>query len=518
LPDEVKGLARRHALDVRHGSFRSDMDKLVRALRTTAQEAERKAKEEAERIAALKQEAERVEVERKAKEEAERIAALKQEAERAEAERKAKEEAERTAAQKREAERAEAERKAAAAKEEAERTAAQKREAEKADAERKAREEAERTAVQRQEAERAAVERASLIIHILKSLPKRAIPIAAAVAAAVGIWAAATFVVLYKPNVPEEADRMAAEKAARAEADRIAAEKAARAEADRMAAENAAKAEADRIAAEKAAKADADRIAAEKAAEKTEAKPGAEFTDCANFCPAMIVVPAGKFTMGWGLLDSELGRYAADEEGPPHEVRIAKPFAVSKYEVTFAEWDACATAGACLRVTDEWGRGQMPVINVSWDDAKQYVGWLSRLTGKEYRLLTEAEWEYAARAGMPTPYFWGIDPGKGKANCDGCGSKWDGKQTAPVGSFKPNAFGLYDMAGNVFQWVEDVCYKGAPKDGSAWLQGGDAGVRVVRGSSWSSLPRGLRSANRDGITALNRGSGLGFRVGRTLTP
>jgi formylglycine-generating enzyme required for sulfatase activity/uncharacterized caspase-like protein len=246
------------------------------------------------------------------------------------------------------------------------------------------------------------------------------------------------------------------------------------------------------------------------------AKPGSEFTDCAS-CPAMIVVPARKFIMG--SPKNEPGREAS--EGPQREVRIAKPFAVSKYEVTFAEWDACAAASACPHAAANWGRGQMPVINVSWDNAKQYVGWLSRLTGKEYRLLTEAKWEYAARAGSTTRYSWGDDVGKGNANCDGCGSQWDGKQTAPVGSFKPNAFGLYDMAGNVREWVEDIwhdSYKGAPTDGSAWLQGGDASLRAVRGGSWNYNPQVLRAASRDWLATDYRLSDLGFRVGRTLTP
>src|SRR5262245_26537709 len=195
------------------------------------------------------------------------------------------------------------------------------------------------------------------------------------------------------------------------------------------------------------------------------AMPGSEFADCAS-CPAMIVVPAGKFLMGSPA--NEPDRYAG--EGPQREVIIAKPLAVSKYEVTFAEWDACAAAGACPQVKDPWGRGQMPVVGVIWDDANQYARWLSRLTGKAYRLLTEAEWEYAARAGTTTQFYWGDDAGKNNANCGGCGSNWDNKQTAPVGSFKPNAFGLYDMAGNVWEWVEDVWhnnYEGAPTDGSA---------------------------------------------------
>jgi formylglycine-generating enzyme required for sulfatase activity len=178
--------------------------------------------------------------------------------------------------------------------------------------------------------------------------------------------------------------------------------------------------------------------------EKTKAaKTGSDFKECANGCPVMIVVPAGKFTMGSPENEADLNA----SERPQHEVTIAKPFAVSKFELTFEEWDACVAAAACPPVPDHWGRGETPVVNVSWDDAKQYVGWISRLTGKDYRLLTEAEWEYAARAGAMTRYSWGDGLGRGNANCDGCGSQWDLSQTAPVGSFKPNAFGLHDMLG-----------------------------------------------------------------------
>ena len=168
-----------------------------------------------------------------------------------------------------------------------------------------------------------------------------------------------------------------------------------------------------------------------------------------------IVIPAGKFIMGSPKNESD--RNAS--EGPPHEVTIAKPFAVSKFEVTFEEWDACAAAAACPRVPESWGRGEMPVINVSWVDAKQYVTWLSQLTGKHYRLLTEAEWEYAARAGSNNRYSWGNDLGMGDANCDGCGSQWDLQQTAPVGSFKRNRFGLCDVHGNVWEWLRIVGMK-----------------------------------------------------------
>ncbi|TPV99617.1 MAG: Serine/threonine-protein kinase pkn1 [Beijerinckiaceae bacterium] len=246
-------------------------------------------------------------------------------------------------------------------------------------------------------------------------------------------------------------------------------------------------------------------------------KPGSDFKECANGCPVMIVVPAGKFIMG--SPETESGREAS--EGPQHEVTIAKPFAVSKFEVTFEEWDACVAAAACPRVPDRWGRGEMPVINVSWNDAKQYVGWLSRLTGKEYRLLTEAEWEYAARAGAMTRYSWGDDPGKGNANCDGCGSQWDREQTAPVGSFKPNAFGLYDMHGNVWEWVEDSWhdnYDGAPTDGSAWLRRDDPSYPVVRGGSWRNDPQTVRAAVRARRITGVRFDTLGFRLARTLNP
>jgi len=245
------------------------------------------------------------------------------------------------------------------------------------------------------------------------------------------------------------------------------------------------------------------------------AKPGSGFKECANGCPVMIVIPAGKFIMG--SPESESNRDAS--EGPQHEVTIAKPFAVSKFEVTFEAWDACVAAAACPRLADRWGRGEMPVIDVSWGDAKQYVGWLSQLTGKEYRLLTEAEWEYAARAGARTRYSWGDNLGKGNADCDGCGSPWDLKQTAPVGSFKPNAWGLYDMHGNVWEWVEDSwheTYDGAPTDGSAWLAGGDPSFRIVRGGSWRNDSEIVRAATRVRRHVNVRFDTLGFRVARTL--
>jgi formylglycine-generating enzyme required for sulfatase activity len=244
-------------------------------------------------------------------------------------------------------------------------------------------------------------------------------------------------------------------------------------------------------------------------------KVGDSFKECAKDCPEMIVIPAGRFPMGSPLTDP--GHY--DDEAPLHEVTIAKPFAVSKYVVTFADWDACVSVGGCPDVSDsDMGRGNKPVINTAWEDAQRYAAWLSRMTGRPYRLLTEAEWEYAARAGTTTAFYWGDTLGKGNANCDGCGSKWDNQQTSPVGSFKPNAFGLHDMSGNVWQWVQDCYhpnYNGAPTDGSAW-QTGDCSRRVNRGGSWYSYSRPLRSAARIRGFPGNRDYGLGFRIARDL--
>ena len=246
-------------------------------------------------------------------------------------------------------------------------------------------------------------------------------------------------------------------------------------------------------------------------------KPQARFRECAKDCPEMIVVPAGTFTMG--SPPTEPGRF--DQEGPQHMVTVAKPFAVSKFDVTFADWDACVSVAGCPNIPDSgFGRDTKPVINVSFDEAQQYVAWLSKMTGQSYRLLTEAEWEYAARAGSTTAYYWAVEIGEGNANCNGCGSKWDNLQTSPVGSFPANQFGLYDMAGNVWQWVQDCYhddYNGAPTDGTPW-SGGDCGRRVIRGGSWYSTSQFLRAANRDRLNPGNRDNGLGFRVGRTLTP
>ena len=248
-------------------------------------------------------------------------------------------------------------------------------------------------------------------------------------------------------------------------------------------------------------------------------QPGEAFRVCEEeWCPWMVVVPAGEFMMGSGSGEGE------NDERPRHKVRIGKPFAVGKYEVTFGEWEACVAGGGCkgYQPSDEgWGRGDRPVINVSWEDARAYVRWLSRRTGLTYRLLSEAEWEYVVWAGTKGNYHWGPGIGEGRANCKGCGSEWDMKQTAPVGSFRENGWGLYDGHGNVWEWVEDCWhrdYEGAPRDGRAWTTGGDCSSRVLRGGSWSSKPRNLRSANRFRNSAGNRNNNLGFRIARTLTP
>jgi formylglycine-generating enzyme required for sulfatase activity len=243
-------------------------------------------------------------------------------------------------------------------------------------------------------------------------------------------------------------------------------------------------------------------------------KRGSDFKECRYGCPTMIVVPAGKFTMG--SPETEEGR--SKDEGPQHEVTIAKPLAVGRTVVTFAEWDICFFAGACPKISDtDWGRGDQPVISVTWREAKGYVMWLKRMTGKDYRLLSEAEWEYAARAGNQGRWSFGDDEGQLRDYA------WfeANYKTQPVAQKKPNAFGLYDMHGNVWQWVEDPYhnnYDGAPSDGSVWGQAVNTGVSAVRGGSWRGNPLGVRSAVRRGYDTGARSFDLGFRVGRTLTP
>jgi formylglycine-generating enzyme required for sulfatase activity len=250
-------------------------------------------------------------------------------------------------------------------------------------------------------------------------------------------------------------------------------------------------------------------------------RPKDTFKEC-DGCPEMIVVPSGQFTMGSPAFEHE----RSADEGPQHVVTIGMRFAVGKFAVTFDEWDACVADGGCegYRPADQgWGRGRRPVINVSWDDAQAYLAWVSRRTGKTYRLLSEAEREYVARGDTTTPFWWGSSINPSQANYDGTifGTKVEyRKRTLPVDSFAPNSFGLYQVHGNVWEWTQDCWngnYNGAPTDGKPWTTG-DCSRRVLRGGSWFSLPRLLRAANRFGNSAANRFGGLGFRLARTLTP
>jgi formylglycine-generating enzyme required for sulfatase activity len=252
---------------------------------------------------------------------------------------------------------------------------------------------------------------------------------------------------------------------------------------------------------------------------------GASFRECAKDCPEMVVIPAGEFMMG----SPETEKGHNDLEGPQHKVTIARAFAVARFDVTFAEWDACVSFGRCAQVEADVeeegkkvdkGEGKKPVIYVSWNQAKQYLEWFSKMTDRPYRLLTEAEWQYATRAGTSTPYYWGDEIGTGNANCDGCGSQGDQKEPTPVGSFAPNAFGLYDMVGNVWQWVEDCGhddYNAAPADGSAWTSE-KCNNHVTVGGSYFQQPDELRSANRAFEPPGTRLDGIGFRIARTLSP
>lgn len=243
--------------------------------------------------------------------------------------------------------------------------------------------------------------------------------------------------------------------------------------------------------------------------------------------PQMIAIPPGQFLMGAPPSEAHSG----DDERPQHEVRIDYAYALGQHTVTFADWDAALAAGAKLPNPDDkgWGRGKRPVINVSWDDAQAYLAWLNEKAGLSgrpgaYRLPSEAEWEYACRAGTTTPFSFGATISTVQANYDGNytygnGSKGEHRQkTMPVGSFSANPFGLHDMHGNVWEWCQDCWnanYNGAPADGSAWTTG-DCANRVNRGGSWRSNPRNLRSANRDWNSPSGRLNLLGFRLARTL--
>ncbi|MCW5773159.1 MAG: formylglycine-generating enzyme family protein [Rhodospirillaceae bacterium] len=246
-----------------------------------------------------------------------------------------------------------------------------------------------------------------------------------------------------------------------------------------------------------------------------ETAPGTALRDC-EACPELVVVPAGTFAMG----SPETDKDAFSDERPQRTVRIARPFAIGKYEVTFAEYDACTAAKACRHKPgdEEYGRGRQPVFNVSWNDAQAYIAWLRRKTGKRYRLPSEAEWEYAARGGTSARFAWGEAPVPARATCYACGTRWDGKQPAPVGSFPANGFGLFDVNGNVWEWTQD-CWNDdlakMPLNGAARLTG-KCTERVLRGGSYLSPVHVIRTARRDHNSVTIRDTQYGFRVARGL--
>ena len=267
------------------------------------------------------------------------------------------------------------------------------------------------------------------------------------------------------------------------------------------------------------------------AAEAEEKASGESFRDrlangqpCPD-CPEMVVIPAGSFMMGSPVSEPERAKDEAQVR-----VTIAVPFAVGKYAVTFDEWDSCAADGGCsgYKPSDQgWGRGKRPVINVNWDDARAYAAWLSRKTGKTYRLLSEAEREYVTRAGTMTPFWWGSSITTKQANYEGKytyagGAKGEYRlRTVPVDSFAPNPWGLYNVHGNVSEWTED-CWNdsniGNPGDGRPRTTG-DCSRRVVRGGAWYSFPQFLRSAYRGRLYPQFRFNyGQGFRLATMLNP
>ncbi len=240
-------------------------------------------------------------------------------------------------------------------------------------------------------------------------------------------------------------------------------------------------------------------------------RPGTVFRDCPD-CPEMAVIRAGSFVMG--SPDSEDGR--GEDEGPQHRVNVAR-FAIGRFDVTFDEWADCVRGGGCRSNPHPnkslLGHGRYPAVDVSWQDAQEYMRWLSARTGKNYRLPTEAEWEYAARAGTATPHYTGADIDHAQANFNGAIGNLE-----PVGSYPPNPFELYDMAGLVWQWVEDCyvdTYAGAPRDGSP-VERKDCSERVIRGGSWYDNAMQIRSAQRDDHRAVEGMAHGGFRAARTI--
>lgn len=242
----------------------------------------------------------------------------------------------------------------------------------------------------------------------------------------------------------------------------------------------------------------------------TDATEIGEVKDCPT-CPVLITLPRGTFTMGSNSDDPS--------EKPAHQVSIGEPFAIGKYEVTVEQWNACVTANGCPRIASIASvDGNIPAFDISWDDAQRYVQWLSKLSGKPYRLPTEAEWEYAARGGTATRHWWGEQMRPGNASCKGCGDPWQQDMPVKVGSFAANAYGLHDVNGSVWEWVGDCwhnSYRGAPTDGRIWNEP-NCRDRVIRGGSWRDGSTYMLSATRFKYGASVRVSQNGFRVARDL--
>ena len=246
---------------------------------------------------------------------------------------------------------------------------------------------------------------------------------------------------------------------------------------------------------------------------------GAEFQHC-GLCPQMTVVPSGKFNMG--SPETEMNR--GDDESPQRIVTVNYDFAVGIFEVTYEQWEHCFINFGCDHnpIDNGWGRGQHPVSNVSCLDANQYVKWLSKQTGSQYRLLTEAEWEYVARAGSTAKFWWGDESPIGKAVCIKCDLSGEtNNMSMPVGTYPPNSFGLHDLHGNVWEWVEDCWskdYSGHPLYADAYKSESQCKRRVLRGGAWPNGGRHLRSANRSWKGPTHRSTnGKGFRVAMTLS-
>jgi formylglycine-generating enzyme required for sulfatase activity len=232
-----------------------------------------------------------------------------------------------------------------------------------------------------------------------------------------------------------------------------------------------------------------------------------EFRDC-DQCPTMVALAGGTF---------EMGSTRDPSERPTHRVAVGT-FALGKFEVTHREWRACVAAGACTLKPNPSADERLPMMNVSWDDATQFAAWLAQLTGKPYRLPTETEWEYAARAGTSTPFPWGPQPGVAQIDCSGCGTARDTRLPALAGSFPPNPWGLQDMLGGVAEWVEDCWHKsydGAPANGSAWTTP-RCSQHVLRGGSWKNPPADVTVSARNFYDASVRYAANGLRVAVAL--